>query len=98
MRSLLRRTRLDHAEPCPLASHPRSEYGEGTPPPPTLKTTDADKVRRALVADLRKGLVFDKKFKKGANKMLSARYANCSAERESPSLTISQTQSPRPSR
>ena len=46
-----------------------------------LEIESADKVRRALVADLRKGVVFDKKLKKkGANKMLRARFYNCAAE------------------
>ena len=43
-------------------------------------TTDANKVRRALVADLRKGLVWDKKMKKThetVKKRLKASYANC---------------------
>ena len=51
----------------------------GTTTPPA-KATDAAKVRRALVADLRKGLVWDKKFKKGGAKNVKAQYANCSAE------------------
>jgi hypothetical protein len=74
---------LKHARTTKFGNPKRGDFGQGTPPPPALKANDADKVRRALVADLRKGLVFDKKFKKGANKMLSAHYANCSAERES---------------
>ena len=38
------------------------------------------KVRRALVADLRKCLKFDKKLRNGGNKMLKAQYANCTPE------------------
>lgn len=78
---------LKHALATKFGNPKRGEFGEGTPPPPALKANDTEKVRRALVADLRKGLVFDKKFKKGANKMLSAQYANCSAEREPLSKT-----------
>ena len=48
--------------------------------PPKLPAHGADRVRRALVADLRAGLVFDKKLKKGGNKMFKAHYANCSTE------------------
>ena len=44
--------------------------------PPKLPAHGADRVRRALVADLRAGLVFDKKLKKGGNKMFKAHYAN----------------------
>lgn len=73
---------VKHARTTKFGNPKRGDYGQGTPPPAALKSGDADTVRRALVADLRKGLVFDKKFKKGANKMLSAHYANCSAERE----------------
>lgn len=44
----------------------------------TSGAPEAAKVRRALVADLRKCLVFDKKLKKdGACKMLKATYAGC---------------------
>lgn len=52
---------------------------ESAPTTP-LKATDATKVRRALVADLRKGLEWDKKFKRGGAKMMKAEYANCSVE------------------
>ena len=81
---------LKHARATKFGNPDRGEFAEGRPQPVgRLKAGSADKVRRALVADLRKGLVFDKKFKfkKGVNKMLSARYANCSAECEPPSPT-----------
>lgn len=52
----------------------------GATPQPTLKAQDAEKVRRALVSDLRKGLTWDKKFKRGANKMLKAAHGNCTPE------------------
>ena len=64
----------------------RGVPGEGATPTARLTASDAGKVRRALVADLRKGLVFDKKFKKNkwspgsVKKRLSARYSNCTAE------------------
>mmetsp|Transcript_26341 Transcript_26341/g.76802 ORF Transcript_26341/g.76802 Transcript_26341/m.76802 type:complete len:366 (-) Transcript_26341:256-1353(-) len=51
---------------------------------PTLKANgsgNADQVRRALVADLRRSISYDKKLKRpGARKMLKASYANCSPE------------------
>lgn len=52
----------------------------GSPSPPALQPKDALKVRRALVADLRRGLVWDKKFKRGGAKILKAQYAGCSKQ------------------
>ncbi len=47
----------------------------------TSGANEAGRVRRALVADLRKCLVFDKKLKKpGSCKIMKAQYANCTPE------------------
>ena len=49
---------VKHAAAVQHGNPQRGEFGAGATAPPALKATDAGKVRRALVADLRKGLVF----------------------------------------
>eukprot|EP00316_Scyphosphaera_apsteinii_P009214 CAMPEP_0119303550 /NCGR_PEP_ID=MMETSP1333-20130426/4971_1 /TAXON_ID=418940 /ORGANISM="Scyphosphaera apsteinii, Strain RCC1455" /LENGTH=238 /DNA_ID=CAMNT_0007306259 /DNA_START=35 /DNA_END=751 /DNA_ORIENTATION=+ len=72
---------LKHAKSQKLGNPSRGVYVQGDAPAHgLLKASDAGKVRRALVADLRKGLVFDKKLKRGAKKMLKASYGSCSAD------------------
>lgn len=69
-----------HAVKAKLGNPSRGIAPEGVSQAPALNATDTacSKVRKALVADLRKGLVFDKKFKKNkwsettTNKMLKA--------------------------
>jgi len=63
-----------------LGNPKRGQFVNGDAPGHKLGANDAGKVRKALVADLRKCLVFDKKLKKGSNKMMKAQYSNCSLE------------------
>ena len=64
-----------------LGNPKRGQFVDGIAPPGgKLAAKDVGKVRKALVADLRKCLVFDKKMKKGANKLMRAKYNNCSVE------------------
>jgi hypothetical protein len=73
---------MKHALALKYGNPNRGDLGQSAPPTPALAVDGAGKnvakVRRALVADLRKCLVFDKKLKKqGARKMLKAKYSNC---------------------
>ena len=71
-----------HAQVLKCGKPNRGEAAPGKAMAPL--TTDEKtvlKVRKALIADLRKCLVFDKKLKKpGACKMLKAKYSNCTPE------------------
>lgn len=59
----------------------RGVYTAACPGPQKMvPASDSGKVRRALVADLRKAIVYDKKLKKGGNKMLRASYGSCGVE------------------
>lgn len=64
-----------------LVGDKRGSSGALGGPAKTSGASEVGKVRRALVADLRKCLVFDKKLKRqGACKVMKAAYANCSIE------------------
>jgi hypothetical protein len=74
-----------HARTAKAGKPNRGLAPAGAAPGPALAADaggkNVGKVRRALVADLRKCLVFDKKLKRpGACKMLKASYANCTPE------------------
>ena len=73
---------MRHALTLKYGNPNRGDPGQSAPTAAPLAVDEAGKnvsrVRRALVADLRKCLVFDKKLKKhGACKMLKAKYSNC---------------------
>ena len=64
-----------------LVGDKRGSSGALGGPAQTSGAAEAGKVRRALVADLRKCLVFDKKLKRpGACKVMKVAFANCSEE------------------